>query len=130
MTPRRPLDRRARSCSSFVDLRREIDRLSDADRQGKLKAVGHWSLDQCCQHLGRWIEFSLDGFPFQYPWHYRLVGRMLKRVSWRWLVPLALRPGFRNPASVRAVEPDGIVAAGAGVTYLLRQVGRVEQGER
>src|SRR5262245_43122858 len=122
--------RRSVTFGSLADVRQEIDRLDAARRRGSLERRGNWSLDQCCQHLGRWIEFSLDGFPFQYPWHYRLVGRILKRVSWRGLVSLALRPGFSNPPGVRAVEPDAVVAEGAGVTYLLRQVGRSKRGKR
>jgi hypothetical protein len=112
------------------ELRQEIERLNAARLRGQLEAVGNWSLDQCCQHLGRWIEFSFDGFPFQYPWCYRLIGRIARLVSWRWLVSMALRPGFRNPSSAKAVEPDALIPGGSGVKYLLEQIGRVESGER
>jgi uncharacterized damage-inducible protein DinB len=76
--------RRSLALRSISDLRHEIERLDEARRQGCLEAGGNWSLDQCCQHLGRWIEFSFDGFPFQYPWPYRLIGRIVRLVSWRW----------------------------------------------
>jgi len=68
-----PLVRRFLAIQSISEFRREIEGLNEAHRQGHLKAVGNWSLDQCCQHLGRWIEFSIDGFPFRYPWRFRLL---------------------------------------------------------
>jgi hypothetical protein len=80
--------------------------------------------------LGRWIEFSIDGFPFQYPLRFRVLGRVVRSVSWRWLVALAARPGFLNPPSVGAVEPDATIPEGDGVVYLLTQISRVEAGER
>ena len=121
---------RALALPSIGELRLEIERLNEARLHGRLEAAGNWSLDQCCQHLGRWIAFSLDGFPFQYPWHWRLLGRLVCLVSWRWLVSMALRPGFVNPPSARAVEPDASMADGSGVNYLLHQVSRIANGER
>jgi hypothetical protein len=122
--------RRSLTLGSLADVRTEIDRLEAARKQGSLERGGNWSLDQCCQHLGRWLEFSFDGFPFKYPWRYRLLGRLVRLVSWRWLVKMALRPGFLNPQSVQAVEPDTFIADGQGVVYLLQQISRIEQGER
>src|SRR5215831_19232573 len=98
--------RRSLNLSTLAEYRHEIQRLEDARTEGILERAGEWSLDQCCQHLGRWIEFSIDGFPFKYPWHLRLLGRLIRFVSWRWLVSLALRPGFVNPPSAKAIEPD------------------------
>jgi hypothetical protein len=124
------LRRRSLHLASFDDFRQEVVSLNNAGQQGNLYRAGHWSLDQCCQHLGRWVEFSIDGFPFKYPWHLRLLGRLVRLVSWRWLVSLALRPGFTNPSTVQAVEPDAIIPGGDGVQFLLRQLARVENGER
>ena len=64
----------------------------------------------------------------EYPWRYRLLGRLVRLMSWRWLVKM--RPGFLNPKSVQAVEPDTFIADGKGVVYLLQQISRIEQGER
>jgi Protein of unknown function (DUF1569) len=122
--------RRSVTLGSLADVRQEIDRLDAARQRGSLERRGNWSLDQCCQHLGRWIEFSIDGFPFKYPWRYRLLGRLVCLVSWRWLVKMALRPGFLNPPSAQAVEPDAFIADGQGVTYVVRQISRIEKGER
>jgi hypothetical protein len=125
-----PLRRRKLTLGLLSEYRQEVEGLSAARNQGVWEKTGNWSLDQCCQHLGRWIEFSIDGFPFRYPLRYRILGRLVRLVSWRWLVSIALRPGFTNPRSVRAVEPDSNVADGVGVAFLLRQISRIESGEQ
>jgi Domain of unknown function (DUF4265)/Protein of unknown function (DUF1569) len=112
------------------DLRNAIQQLVAAQRDGNLLSTGHWTLDQCCQHLGKWICGSLEGFSFQYPWRYRLFGRMVRLVSWQGLVALATRPGFRNPPVARDVEPDTEIPDGAGVAFLLQQLDRIDAGER
>jgi Protein of unknown function (DUF1569) len=122
--------RRSLALESLDDLRLEIVRLDDARNEGNLNRAGNWSMDQCCQHLGRWVEFSIDGFPFKYPWRFRLMGRLVRLVSWRLLVSLALRPEFISPPAARAVEPDAIIADGEGAKYLRRQLARIENCER
>src|SRR5215475_2871324 len=112
------LQRRILILPSLNTLREEVEHLRAVEEAGDLQAAGNWSLDQCCQHLGRWVQFSIDGFAFQYPWPYRLLGRLMRLVSWRGLVHLALRPGFVNPPSVKAVEPDACIDQGQGVAYL------------
>jgi hypothetical protein len=107
-------ERRLLTLGTLAEYGHEIQRLEGARTRGRLERAGNWSLDQCCQHLGRWIEFSIDGFPFKYSWHYRLLGRLIRLISWRWLVALALRPGFVNPPSAKAVEPDALIAQGDG----------------
>lgn len=113
----------------MIDFRNAMQRLDSARQAGGLESLGAWSLDRCCQHLGRWIEFSIDGFPFRYPFRYRLLGRLARVISWRSLVRLATRPGFVNPRCAEAVEPDVAIADGAGVAYLLRQLDRLDAGE-
>jgi hypothetical protein len=124
------LRRRSLTLGSLAEYCHEIERLNTARKQGNLGHAGKWSLDQCCQHLGRWIDFSIDGFPFRYPWRYRLAGRLIRLVSWHWLVSLALRPGFLNPPTVREVEPGASILDGDGVRYLRQQISRIEKGER
>jgi hypothetical protein len=82
------------------------------------------------QHLGRFIEFSFDGFPFRYPWRLRWAARLLRLVCWRWLVRLAFRPGFRNPPEAAALEPDPSPELAGAADYLRRQLGRIRGGER
>src|SRR5262249_14797394 len=69
--------RRSLILGTLAEFCHEIERLDSARTQGVLERAGSWSLDQCCQQLGWWIEFSIDGFPFKYPWHFRLIGRIV-----------------------------------------------------
>ena len=121
---------RTLALKSLEDLHDEVVRLEETSRRQRVSHSGTWSLDQCCQHLARWIEFSIDGFAFKYPWPFRLLGRIVRVVSWRWLVTAALRPGFVNPPAARAVEPDATLNEGEGVADLLRQLARLENGAR
>ncbi len=72
MTPPRPdapintrsvRDRRQLSFCTLADLRREIDRIAEADRAGRLRCAGNWTAGQAFGHLATWINFALDGYP-------------------------------------------------------------------
>jgi len=75
------------------------------------------------------MEFSFGGFPFRYPWQVRWPARLLRVVSWRWLLAMAFRPGFRNPRVAAALEPPAVSLAEA-VPYVRGQLGRIASGER
>ena len=60
------LRRRLLTLGSLAEYRQEIERLDAVGKQRNLERAGNWSLDQCCQHLGRWIEFSIDGVGMVY----------------------------------------------------------------
>lgn len=115
---------------TLAALRAEVERLRDCAAAGNLRRGGNWSLDQCCQHLGRWVGGSVDGFSGRYPWHYRLFGRIVRVINWHWLITLATRPGLNNPPAMQSMEPDPDLRMGDGVEYLLRQLSRLESGER
>ncbi len=122
--------RRKLSLGSLEELRAEVERLANVERNGRLNSVGHWTLGQCCQHLGRVIAFSLDGFPFQYPWHLRLAARLVRLISWKLLVRISLVPGFSNPSVASAIEPDAVVSTNDGIAFLEGQLERLSLGER
>jgi hypothetical protein len=112
------------------DLATEVERVVAAAAAGKVQPLGNWSAAQVLQHVGRLMEFSLDGFPFLYPWHQRFVVRLIRLVSWRLLLALAFRPGFRNPPQAAALEPDPQVTLQEAADYLRKQLGRIRAGEQ
>lgn len=112
------------------ELLARIERLAQAERAGELVATGKWTAAQIFWHLGRFIEFSLDGFPFQYPARYRWAARALALVSRELLLKLAFRPGFNNPPAAALVEPAPSLALDESLEYLRRQCERVRRGER
>lgn len=55
--------RRPIRLNSLDELLAEADRLAQADRQGRLKRLGNWTLGQALNHLAAWINFNYEGFP-------------------------------------------------------------------
>lgn len=118
--------RRDVELSSLEDLQREIDAIVSADRDGSLRTLGNWSAGQNLQHIGRFFEFALDGFPFQLPWPLRVVGRLLRNRS----LSKPLPAGVRFPTNARALAPDPEVPTEEGAAYLRAQLDRIGAGER
>jgi hypothetical protein len=122
--------RRAVRLESFDDLLADADRIVAATESGRARTVGNWSPAQILQHVGRLIEFSLDGFPFRYSRWLRWQVRLVRLVSYRLLINLAFRAGFRNPTYAASLEPDPAVTLAEAAAYLRAQVDRVRKGER
>lgn len=72
----------------------EVDRVSAAERAGKLQQLGNWTAGQNFGHLAHWINVGFDGGGPTPPWLVRKLGPILlkKRVlygkAWK---------GFRIP---------------------------------
>jgi hypothetical protein len=122
--------RRTVRLETFDDLLADARRIVAAAEAGRARAAGNWSPAQVLQHVGRLIEFSLDGFPFRYSWWLRWQALLVRLVSYRLLVRLAFRPGFRNPPEASGLEPDPAVTLADAAAYLRAQAGRVQGGER
>jgi len=68
-------ERRALSFSDLDEVMPEVDRLLEGHT-----TTGRWSLGQICNHLGTWIQYSVEEFPEQAPWLLRqTVGTMARR---------------------------------------------------
>jgi hypothetical protein len=122
--------RRVVRLETLDDLAAEVERVVRQAEAGRVRTLGNWTAAQVLQHVGRLVEFALDGFSFVYPWPTRLLVCLLRLVSWRWLVALAFRPGYRNPPAAAALEPDPGVTLPEAAAYLRRQLGRLAEGER
>ena len=122
--------RRVLHLDTLDDLSQEVNRVIAATAAGRVRPLGNWSSAQVLWHLGRLIEFSVDGFPFRYNWALRAACRILSTVSWRWCINLAFRPGFRNPRGAQALEPDPSVSLEAAATFLREQIARIPRGAR
>jgi hypothetical protein len=123
-------ERRQVHLRSLADLLAKVDRIQASAVAGRVRPLGNWTTAQVFHHLAKFVEGSLDGFPFRYPWPLRCLSWLIGRVSWRWLMRLAFRPGFRNPPVAAAVEPDPAVPLEDAGAYLRHQIGRVLGGER
>lgn len=124
------VERRSLRLATLADLTAEVNRVVRAAESGGLRTTGNWAAGQILQHVGKLMRFSLDGFPFAVPWPTRLLCRVLKWVSWPYLIRLAFRPGREIPAGAAALRPDDEVTVADAAAFLLGQVARIQGGER
>jgi hypothetical protein len=122
--------RRDIQLSTIDDLEAEVDRLVEAARAGRVESLGKWSAAQALWHVGRMIEFSFDGFPFRYLRGYKWLTLILRAIAWRWLIRMALRPGFNNPPYAVALEPDPAVSLDVAAALIRQQISRIRAGEQ
>ncbi len=55
--------RRTLRFDSLDEMLAEAERITKAERAGKLKRLGNWSPGQAFGHLATWMNFSYEGFP-------------------------------------------------------------------
>jgi hypothetical protein len=64
---------------SIDQLMVEVDRLAQAERAGRLRRLGNWTLGQTLGHLAAWAEYSYAGAPLKVPFFIRWILRLRKR---------------------------------------------------
>ncbi|MFO0839653.1 MAG: DUF1569 domain-containing protein [Phycisphaerae bacterium] len=118
--------RRALRFNSINELIAEIDRIVAADAAGRIRRTGNWTAGQAMNHLGSWIEYGYEGFPFPPPpWFVRIILRFMKNKYLRQGMPSGVRiPGAAE--GTYATEPMSAVDAAA---KLKKALGRLQRGE-
>src|SRR5580698_4916486 len=71
--------RRTLRFSSIDDVLADAQRLAEADRAGKVRRLGNWTVGQNLNHLATWVKFSFEGAPMRVPWIIRLPMKVLAR---------------------------------------------------
>ena len=84
--------RRKLRFNSIADVKSEIDRIEQADRDGSLRTTGNWTAGQIMAHVASWIEYGYDGYPLKKP-------PFFLRWVLRFMVKKFLRDGM--PAGIR-----------------------------
>lgn len=57
----------------------EADRLAAAERAGRLRRLGNWTLGQALGHLAVWTEYVYTGMPLKVPFFIRWIVGLRKR---------------------------------------------------
>src|SRR5262245_34400382 len=57
----------------------EVDRLVEAERAGRLRRLGNWTLGQTLGHLAAWAEYGYTGAPLKVPFFIRWILRLRKQ---------------------------------------------------
>src|SRR5215469_3200394 len=71
--------RRTLRFESIDQVMAEVDRLAEAERAGRLRRLGNWTLGQTLGHLATWAEYSYTGAPLKVPFFIRWYLRLRKR---------------------------------------------------
>jgi Protein of unknown function (DUF1569) len=81
----RPVDtgkvpgRRILRFESIDQVMADVERLAEAQRAGRLRQLGNWTLGQTLRHLACWAEYSYTGTPLKVPLLLRWILRFRKR---------------------------------------------------
>lgn len=82
---------------------------------------GNWSASENIWHVARYLQASVEGYPFQVPWWMKLVGALMKNR----FVSKPMSPGFNTNPSVKThMEPGG---KNVGEITMDRAVGLLEE---
>jgi hypothetical protein len=71
--------RRLLRFESIDQMLAEVDRLVQAERAGRLRRLGNWTLGQALGHLGVWAEYSYTPAPVTAPFLIKWFMRLQKR---------------------------------------------------
>src|SRR5438105_6277877 len=71
----------------------EVDRLVEAERAGRLRQLGNWTLGQTLGHLATWAEYGYTGAPLKTPFLIKWILRLRKRK----FLDEPMRAGVRIP---------------------------------
>jgi hypothetical protein len=71
-------NRRILHFDSLDQMTAEVDRLVEAEKAGRLKHFGNWTLGQTLNHLACWIEYGYTGAPINPPFFIRWILRLRK----------------------------------------------------
>jgi Protein of unknown function (DUF1569) len=83
-TSKGPLDtakvagRRKLRFESIDQMMAEVDRLVEAEREGRLERLGNWTLGQTLGHLACWAEYAYSGTPLKTPLLIKWILRLRK----------------------------------------------------
>lgn len=86
-------DRRLLKFESLDQALAEVDRLAQAERAGRLKRLGNWTLGQTFGHLAAWAEFAYTPAPLKPPFFIRWILRLRKHS----FLYKPMRPGVKIP---------------------------------
>lgn len=102
--------------------------LTDAQRavQENAATTGKWSLGQILEHLAIANDKSIDGFGFQAPLPFRMIGPLFKKR----VLERGLTPGFKLSKKGAAALVPGETDAGAALEHLRRSIGRLQSETR
>jgi len=111
--------RRNVSYATYEEFLAEAEKFS----RGEAKTLGNWTPGQIYRHLAMTMNASIDGFAFQFPVYFRLMGWLLRNKIMTGKMP----PGFQVPPTGEASLIPGPTSAEDGLADLHRAVARLRK---
>jgi hypothetical protein len=120
----------ASAADKAAPVRRELhfnsidDILADLDKvdRGPKTTTGRWSGGQNFEHLARFVDCSLDGFPMTMPWFMRLAGRIFKKRFLRGPMP----SGIKNSGKAADYFTPGETSWEDGMSHYRKSLHRLK----
>ncbi len=120
-------NRRSLRFESLDEVVADIDAIEASIKAGTLSSSGNWSAGEVCDHLRKFFEFAIDGFPSKAPAPMRWIARLiLKKRATSSDEPFPA--GFKLPKSASALFPTPGLDDATSINALRTQIGRVQSG--
>lgn len=113
---------------SLEDLKTEVANIERALAEGTLQVHGNWTAGQICQHIGKFIQFSIDGFDGSAPWIVRIGAQLLFKKQLLGDKPMPR--GIQLPRSAASMLPEPTISDAEGIAFVRAAIARLEAGER
>jgi hypothetical protein len=114
--------RRSLRFNSIDDVMAEVERLAEAERKGRLRRLGNWTLGQALNHLACWAEYCYTGTPLKVPFFVKWPLRLRKRK----FLSEPMRSGMRIPGvagGTLATEPRSLEDGLARIRRVMERLG-------
>lgn len=123
----RKAERRPLHFDTLGDVLKDMDRIVAAERAGKLRRAGNWTVGQTLGHLAAWIEYAYIGFPPEAhpPALVRVIAKVLKKRILYKPMGAGMRIG-RIPGGTLGIEP---ISTDEGAKRLRDAIGRMQRRE-
>ncbi len=114
--------RRELRFESLDEVLAEVERLAAAERAGRLRRLGNWTLGQTLGHLASWAEYSYTGAPLKAPFFVKWFLRLRKR---KFLYG-PMRAGVKIPRVEGGTLATEAVPLDEGLERMRRVLGRLK----
>ncbi len=113
---------------SFEDFERDVDAIEATERAGSVNTTGNWTAGQIMEHLGKFSEYALDGFPSRAPWAIRKLAILMFKK--KMLSGEPMPAGFKIPRQASYMAPGDDVSVEDGIVRLRGVFARLHAGEK
>ena len=125
---KRVVERRDLHFDALADILRDVEQLAavTSETGESICADGNWTPAQIVEHITFFINGAINGFSFQAPLVFRIMGKFLRGR----LLNKPMSPGIKLPANMSVVLPDPQTTWDDAASAIRSAVGRIEAGER